>query len=93
MPPPLPRNRRERRSFVNWESEGKTSRPRPRLDVEGHDSDGPCRSYELDDDDDNLPFSRELRSLPVPATFILPKFRSAKGKATLRSTLTNIRHR
>ena len=56
---PPPRNRRERRNLVDWGSRGKA--PPPPQDVQDDQgSEGPCRSYEIDDDDDNLPFSREI---------------------------------
>lgn len=36
------------------------------------DSDGPQRSYDLDDDDENLPFSQELRRTPMPSYYVMP---------------------
>lgn len=42
--------------------------------------DEPCCSYELDDDDDNLPFSRELRCFLMPQNFVPPKIPKYEGK-------------
>lgn len=76
---PPPRNRRERRSQVDWGNRAEAAQRPPRQQADGNDSDGPCRSYELDDDDDNLPFSRELRTFPMPHNFVPPKIPKYEG--------------
>lgn len=42
-------------------------------DREGGGFEKPQRSCDLDDDDDNLPFSQEIRNAPVINHFTLPK--------------------
>lgn len=37
------------------------------------DSDGPCGSFKLDNDDESLQFSQELRNFHIPNYFVLPK--------------------
>ncbi|XP_022888168.1 uncharacterized protein LOC111403774 [Olea europaea var. sylvestris] len=84
---PPPRNRKERRNLVDWGSRGKA--PPPSQDVQDDQgSEGPCRSYEIDDDDDNLPFSREIRSFPMPTNFMPPKIPKYEGKGDPEKHLT-----
>ncbi|KAL2497702.1 Uncharacterized protein Adt_23252 [Abeliophyllum distichum] len=59
-----PRNRRERRAR---EAE---ARERPKQ----------TRSFEVDDDDENLPFSAGIRNAPIPHEFCIPKITPYTGK-------------
>lgn len=85
--PPPPRNRRERRNLVDWDSRGEALPP-PQDIQDDEGSKGPCRSYEIDDDDDNLPFSREIRSFPMPTNFMPPKIPKYEGKGDPEKHLT-----
>ncbi|KAL2542181.1 Uncharacterized protein Adt_03159 [Abeliophyllum distichum] len=38
------------------------------------------RSYEVDDDDENLPFSKGIRNAPIPQKFRVPKITPYTGK-------------
>lgn len=52
--------------------QAETSQP-PQDQADEEDSDGPFKSYELDDDNENLLFSHELRRTPMPNHFIPSK--------------------
>ncbi|XP_022872958.1 conglutin beta 1-like [Olea europaea var. sylvestris] len=57
----LPRNRRQRRE-EEARNRSRTSHQQLRYEADENDSDEQQRSCDLDDDDENMPFSRELRS-------------------------------
>lgn len=62
-------NRHQRRDLCNVQSQNGPSQPPPMMD-DGNDSDGPQRSYNVDDDDDNLSFLEGLKTVHVPGEFM-----------------------
>lgn len=64
-----------------------TSQP-PRYQAEGKDLDGAYRSYELDDDDDSLPFSWELKNARTEP-FCAPEIQKYEGKRDPMKQLNN----
>ncbi|XP_022899253.1 uncharacterized protein LOC111412550 [Olea europaea var. sylvestris] len=74
-----PRNRCQRREEEARNYAG-TSYQQPRQEAEEYDSDEQQRSCDLDDDDENLPFSRELRSAQVPNHYVMPKIPKYDGR-------------
>lgn len=68
-----PRNRQERRAEQLRQKVEQSEPPVEAPDREGGNADEPRRSYDLDDDDANLPFSREIRQALVLNHFMLPK--------------------
>lgn len=80
-----PRNRRQRREEEIRNRPG-TSHQQPRHEADEYDSDEQQRSCDLDNGDENLPFSRELGSAQVPSYYMMPKIPKYYGRETQRST-------
>lgn len=80
-----PRNRQQRREKEARDRPG-TSHQQPGYEADEYDSDEQQRSCDLDDDDENLPFSRELRNAQVPSHYVMPKIPKYDGRGDRRST-------
>lgn len=65
---------------MDWGNQEETSQPQPQHKAGGNNFEGPCRSYELDDDDDNLSFFRELCNFLVPTNFVPHKIMKYEEK-------------
>lgn len=63
--------------LAKWGRDTPTASPN---EPDGNNSEGQCRSYKLDDDDNNLLFLSKLRSFSIPTNFVLPKISKYKGK-------------
>lgn len=83
-----PRNRRERRSQARKEAATSPPRPEP-LRVEDEDSDEPQRSCDLDDDDEQSPFSEAIRNAPMLNHFTLPKIPKYDGRGDPAKHINN----
>lgn len=81
-------NRRQKRveQVRNQVGSSQSSRgPQVRRD---EDSNEPQRSCDLDDDNDNLPLSQEIKDVPVTEHFCFLKFSNMMEEAILRSNST-----
>lgn len=82
------KNWRERQNIVDWENQWGAFQSQPQHEVDGNDSEGLCRSYELDDDDDdNVHFSRKLQAFWCLPNFVPPKIPKFEGKYYLENHL------
>lgn len=60
-------------------------------DIGEGNSNEPQRSCDLDDDNDNLPFSQEIRNAPMLNHFTLPKIPKYNGKGDPAKHLKNFK--
>ncbi|CAI9763835.1 unnamed protein product [Fraxinus pennsylvanica] len=61
----------------DWGNRSETAQHPPRPAADGNISDEPYWSYELDNDDDNFPFSRKIRTFSMPHNFVPSKISKA----------------
>lgn len=65
--------------MADWGDQGEASLPSRQNELDRNNSKGQCRLNEIDDDD-NLPFSREIQSFLMLANFMPHKIPKYKGK-------------
>lgn len=59
----------------------------PRYEDDKEDEDRPCRSFELDDDNDDLPFSQSILDVYVSDHFVLSKIWGTKEEVSKKKHL------
>lgn len=68
---------------------GKASQLSSQNKPEENNSKGLYQSYEIDNDDNNLPFSKEIWSFPMRANFVPHKISKYEGKHDKKKKLLN----